>query len=187
MPRISVIGTSGSGKTTLARALARLHNIPHIELDALHWGPDWTGAQKEEFRRKVSAAISADSWVSCGNYGAVRDLVMARADTFVFLDYPMTVVFTRVLRRTLRRWWSKEELWNGNRERLFTQFFSRESLLLWVIYTWRMHRRDYPKRMRQQAALGKRVIRFRTPKQTDLWITRQQSLLSDVGKHHFSI
>jgi adenylate kinase family enzyme len=132
---------------------------------------------REEFRRRVGAAVAADAWVACGNYGAVRDLVMARADTFVFLDYPMTVVFTRSLCRTLRRCWTKEELWNGNRERFLGQFFSSDSLLLWVIRSWRMHRRDYPKRMRQQAALGKRVIRFATPEQTDRWMKQQQSLI----------
>jgi adenylate kinase family enzyme len=158
-----------------------LHEIPHIELDALHWGPNWTSAQRDDFRNKVAAAVAGESWTACGNYGAVRDLVMARADTLVFLDYPMTVVFTRVFRRTLRRWWSNEELWNGNRERLFIQFFSRESLLLWVINTWRMHRRDYPKRMRQQAALGKRVLRFRTPKQTQQWLDRRRPCHRQTG------
>src|ERR1019366_5741404 len=76
MPRISVIGTSGSGKTTLARAIAEHLNIPHIELDALHWGPNWTSAQRDDFRNRVAAAIAAPAWVSCGNYRAVRDLVM---------------------------------------------------------------------------------------------------------------
>ncbi len=41
MRRIVVIGTSGSGKTTLARELAGRLNVPHIELDALHWKPNW--------------------------------------------------------------------------------------------------------------------------------------------------
>jgi adenylate kinase family enzyme len=48
-----VIGTSGSGKTTLARALAALFGCPHVELDALHWEPDWTPAAPEVFRARV--------------------------------------------------------------------------------------------------------------------------------------
>ena len=170
MPRISVIGTSGCGKTTLARQLSQRLNIPHIELDALHWDPEWTPAKTDEFRRRVSAAIAGESWTACGNYGAVRDLVMARADTLIFLDYSMTVVFTRVVRRTVRRCLKREELWNGNRERFFTQLFTADSLFLWVITSWRIHRRDYPKMLRRQHQLGKRILRFRSPEQTRRWL-----------------
>jgi adenylate kinase family enzyme len=42
MRRIHVVGTSGSGKTTLARQIAERLDIPHVELDALHWEPHWT-------------------------------------------------------------------------------------------------------------------------------------------------
>ena len=38
--RISIVGTSGSGKTTLARQVAQQLQIPHIELDELHWEPN---------------------------------------------------------------------------------------------------------------------------------------------------
>ena len=30
-----------SGKTSLARRLAAELNVPHVELDALHHGPNW--------------------------------------------------------------------------------------------------------------------------------------------------
>lgn len=36
--RVLVVGSSGSGKTTTARLIAGEPGIPHIELDALHWG-----------------------------------------------------------------------------------------------------------------------------------------------------
>ena len=42
---ILVMGVSGSGKTTYARKLASQLNVPHIELDTLYWGPDWTPAE----------------------------------------------------------------------------------------------------------------------------------------------
>ena len=170
MLRISVIGTSGSGKTTLANELSRRLRIPHVELDALHWGANWTGAAREVFRERVTAAIAGDAWTACGNYGAVRDLVMARADTIIWLDYSMTLTMQRVVRRTVARCVTGQELWAGNRERLFTQLFSKDSLFLWVINSWRRHRRDYPKMLRHQRQLGKRVLRFHSPAQTQAWI-----------------
>lgn len=103
MRRIVVIGTSGSGKTTLAKAIAARLAIPHLELDNLYWQPDWQETPIAEFRERVTAAIQADRWVIDGNYSKVRDLVWARADTIVWLDYPKRVVMWRVITRTLRR------------------------------------------------------------------------------------
>ena len=39
-PRILVVGTSGAGKSRLAGQLAAALGVPHVELDALYWGPD---------------------------------------------------------------------------------------------------------------------------------------------------
>jgi adenylate kinase family enzyme len=38
--RIAITGPSGSGKTTLAAAIARTHGLRHVEIDALHHGPN---------------------------------------------------------------------------------------------------------------------------------------------------
>ena len=53
MQRIVVVGTCGSGKTTLAAELAKRIEAPHVELDALHWGPHWTPVETEIFRRNT--------------------------------------------------------------------------------------------------------------------------------------
>jgi ATPase family associated with various cellular activities (AAA) len=63
--RIIVVGTSGAGKTTMAKSIASMLNLPCIELDRLHWGPNWeamTETNPDEFVRRVSAAISARAW-----------------------------------------------------------------------------------------------------------------------------
>ena len=178
MRRVVVLGTAGSGKTTLARELARRMGVPHVELDALHWGPNWTGAPREEFRRRVSAAIAPQRWTLDGNYAAVRDLTLARADTIVWLDYPMSVVFTRCLRRTLARGLRGELLWADNRESLWLSFCSSESILLWVIQTWRKHRRDYPRLLRRGACRHARVVRLRSQAETDRWLAELEGRAS---------
>src|SRR5689334_15179473 len=112
MRRIVVLGTSGSGKTTLAKELSTSLNIPHIELDAMHWQPNWVSRPRAEMRAMLDSLTARDAWTVDGNYLKVRDVVWPRADTIIWLDYSMTTVFTRCFRRTIGRWWSGEELWS---------------------------------------------------------------------------
>jgi adenylate kinase family enzyme len=172
MRRVVVIGTSGSGKTTMARKLARRLDVPHIELDAVHWKPGWVSTPAAEMLPIVDRLTSGAAWTCDGNYSKVRELIWSRADTIIWLDYPMSTVFTRVLRRSVMRWWRQEELWNGNRERLRDNLFCRYSLLLWVINTWRQLRREYSKLLRRQRAEGKNVVRLRTPDHAARWLER---------------
>ena len=118
MRRVNVVGTSSSGKSTLAIALAERLSVPYIELDALHWEPNWAEAPSEVMRERVRSAIGGETWVVDGNYSAVRDLVWARADTVVWLDLPLPTILARYATRTVRRLTTRQELWSGNRERL---------------------------------------------------------------------
>ena len=92
---------SGSGKTTLGRALADRIGVPFYELDALNHGPAWTEASADELRARVAPLVAADAWVIDGGYrGKLGDLVLARADTVVWLDLPRRVWLPRLLLRT---------------------------------------------------------------------------------------
>jgi adenylate kinase family enzyme len=169
--RIVVVGTSGSGKTTLAREIARRLSLPHVELDAVHWGPNWTEPPVALFRQKTDEALRGDRWVADGNYGKVRDLVWGRAELLVWLDYALPLVMGRLLRRTLRRGFTQEELWNGNRERL-RDMFTRESLLLWALQSHTRHRRVYPTRFQAPEYRHLEVVRLRSPRAAEEWLAR---------------
>ncbi|MCB9453132.1 MAG: adenylate kinase [Anaerolineaceae bacterium] len=169
--RIVVVGTSGSGKTTLAGQLAALQGCPHIEMDAIHWQPNWTATPHDEFRVRLAAVLVGDSWVVDGNYGKGRSALWSQADTLVWLDYPLWLVLWRLFRRTVRRVVTQEELWSGNRENL-RGVFSRDSIFLWAIQTHPRRRREYsdlPYRP-EYAHLVK--IRLRSPRQTNGWLAR---------------
>ncbi len=168
--RIAVVGTSGSGKTTLARALAQRLGVSHVEMDALHWEPNWTDAPLTVFRARVAHALRGESWVIDGNYSKVRDLVWMRADTIVWLDYPLPLVLWRLVRRTFWRAIRREELWGGNRERLATAFLSRDSILLWAITSQPRHRRDYPALFQKPEYAHLVVVRLHSPRQTAAWL-----------------
>ena len=182
MRRVSVVGGTGSGKTTFARELARILDVPFTELDAIVWQPDWKMLEPAEFRARVAERIEAPAWVVDGNYGGagVRDLVWARADTIIWLDFPLLVMLGRLWRRTIPRIRSGRELWpgTGNRETVRGTFFSRDSLFLWAVTTHRKRRVGYTKMLAALAARGVHVIRFRRPADADRWLEAQRTTAS---------
>ena len=144
MRRVVVFGTTGSGKSWLAERLARRHGLRVIELDSLFWGRDWQPAPLELFRHRVERETRDGDWIVVGNYGQVRDLVWRSADTLVWLDLPFALVMGRLLRRTMSRVLSRQELWGtGNRETFRNAFLSRHSILLWAIKTHRRNRQRF--------------------------------------------
>lgn len=157
--RVSVVGTSGSGKSTLARELAEILGVPHLELDAVHHQPGWAPLPMDEFRRIIAARAAAGGWVIDGNYGRVRDLVWARADTVVWLDLPKRTVMRQVVWRTLRRVALRRELWNGNRERWrnFLTWNPEQSVISWA---WHKHAPDHAKYAAAAASPASAHLRF---------------------------
>lgn len=169
--RIAVVGTSGSGKTTLAREVSKKLEIPHFELDALYWESNWGEPPADVFRQRVSDTLMGNCWIIDGNYGQVRDIVWGRADTLVFLDYPFSLVWRRLWRRTVRRAFQQEELWNGNRETIRQSFFSRESILLWMLQTYFHRRKRYPQLLQQPEYGHLEVVHLQSQSQTGTWIS----------------
>jgi adenylate kinase family enzyme len=168
--RVSVVGSSGSGKTTFAIRLAARLGVPHIELDAVYWGPSWSQLDVETFRARVREATAGEAWVCDGNYSAVRPIVLERADTVVWLDLPLRTCLRRMLRRAADRIRSGEELWGGNRESWREVFFGREALFWWLITQHRRKRRDYAARFAAPEARHLRVLRFTTSAAAEAWL-----------------
>src|SRR4051812_47301605 len=141
--RIVVYGATGSGKTTLSRRLGSILGLPVIELDAIRHDGDWDATDWDEMRARLEALVAryTDGWVAEGNYSRVRDVTLSRADTLISLDLPWRTSFWRLLKRTLRRSWTKEPVYaaHGPRES-WRNTFSRRSILLWSI-TNHQHRK----------------------------------------------
>jgi hypothetical protein len=169
MRRVVVVGTSGTGKTTVASRIAATLGAPHVELDSLHWEPGWTEAPVDVFRSRTTEATSGESWVADGNYSVVRDILWDRADTIVWLDYPLWVAFWRTLRRTVRRILTREELWNGNREGL-SALVGPDSMPLWVLKTYWRRRRQYPELFATPEYSRLTVVRHRSTGETERWL-----------------
>lgn len=170
MRRVMVRGTTGSGKSTLARALAQRLNAEYVEMDAIHHLPHWSERPREETQAIVNEIAARDAWVFDGNYRHALDTHMDKADCVVWLDYAFPIVFGRLLARTVKRGWKKEELWHGNRESLKTAFFSRESILLWSVRTHWSNRRRCKEAVRAFQGKDTKVVRLTSPLQTELWL-----------------
>lgn len=76
----------------------------------------------------------------------------------------------QLLWRTLRHSIRQEELWSGNRESLGRAFFSRESILLWALQTYRRRRREYPILLGRPEYAHLAIVHLRSPRQTHEWI-----------------
>ena len=121
--------------------------MPHIELDALHHGPNWAQPTADEFCATVRAAMDAapHGWVIDGSYdGKLRGLVTEAADTVAWLDIALPIILGRLWRRTSYRIRHKVELWNGNRESWTNAVWGWESLFVWAIRSYFRHRREWP-------------------------------------------
>jgi adenylate kinase family enzyme len=171
MKRVVVIGTSCSGKTTFASQLANKLAIAHTELDVLHWLPDWEMQPLEESRSLVAEVAVQDRWVIDGNYGKVRDIVWSRATHLVWLNYPFRTIFSGAISRTLRRVVTREELFAGNRESLSRALFNTESIIWWVLRTYKRRRREYPQLFQMPQNTHLEIIELKNQIEADRFIT----------------
>jgi adenylate kinase family enzyme len=172
--RISVVGNSGSGKTTLARSLAAHLGVPHLELDAVAQQPNWTMLDDAEFRRRVGHFIAGPRWVTDGNYtkAGVLDLIWSRAETVIWLDLPRPLVMSRVIRRSLRRLVTREELWNGNREQLPNLLSSdpNRNVILWAWSNYPHVRQKYERRRQDPVWAHLEFIRLGSRAEVRDWL-----------------
>jgi adenylate kinase family enzyme len=172
--RIAVVGAVGCGKTTFARALAKRFDLVHFELDSFKYASGWTEIPDAIFRDRIVELAESDRWVIDGNYLIVRDIVWTRADLVVWLDYSFAVVMGRLLRRTVRRLWTEEELAGGNRESL-GRLLSRRSILLWALRSYRLRSRRLEEWLADPRYSHLQVVRLQSPAAERSWLNAAPS------------
>ncbi|MFJ3969095.1 hypothetical protein ACIPYR_13155 [Streptomyces parvus] len=157
--KVWIVGGPGCGKSTLAGLLAE-PGAPPVRLDALFWGPGWTPVPEERFLAEIQKALEAQRWVVDGQFPAAVAAYAHTADCVVWVDPPLRVSWPRLLRRTLRRWISREELWGGTRETLWTVVGPRS--ILWYALKVRAEQRQANLDLfARLSETGVRLIRFR--------------------------
>ena len=82
----------------------------------------------DEQRRRIERICRGDAWILDSIYSTWLDLVLARAQVIVALDYPRWLSYGRLLRRTAARMITREPVCNGNVE-LLRNVLARDSIL----------------------------------------------------------
>ncbi len=102
MQRVMICGQPGSGKSTLARIMGDRLGLPVYHMDQIHWTPGWVERPKAEKTPLVLDIIGQDAWIFEGGHSTTYPDRVARADTFIWLDLPVSLRFFRVVWRTIR-------------------------------------------------------------------------------------
>ncbi len=169
--RVAVVGAVGCGKTTLAQDLARRIGAPHVELDALRYRPDWRRVPAEVFWERVYGHAGTDRWVIDGNDDSVQDITWLRAQTLVWIDFPVRVALWRLLRRTLVRLVRGETFANENREQL-GRLLGGKSILMWTVRSHGPRRRHYERLIARPRYSHLEVARLRSASALRSWLER---------------
>jgi len=161
--RIALVGPVASGKSTLSAAISAHTGLPHVDLDELFWGPDWTPLDTLVFHKGVRERLAGPAWIADGNYGGeVAELLLARTQLVLWLDLPLRTCLPRLVNRSLRRAATGEELFAGNRE-TFRHLIAPDSILRWGPLHHHRHRRRWTARLHLDHTAGLTVVRLDRP------------------------
>jgi len=166
--KIVVAGGSGAGKTTLCREISARLGVPHVEIDSLYHGPEWT--PRPEFAADVDRITAGPEWAIEYTYRSVKPLLVDRMDLMVWLDHPRRTVIRRVVSRTVSRRLRRTELWNGNREAaLWTILTDHDHIVRW---SWRVYGRYRAEIPALATADGGQltIVRLVGQRQVDAWL-----------------
>ena len=140
-------------------------------MDALFHGRGWV--KRPEYEADVAAFTAQERWItdSDGYHTYVGELVLERADTFVWLDYSRWRCEWRVLRRSIARGVMRRELWNGNRESLLRLVRDPDHPVRW---SW-VHHAERRERSAHVVADPRFAhltsIRLATPRRARTWLS----------------
>jgi adenylate kinase family enzyme len=175
MERVLVIGSPGAGKSTLAAEIARLSGLPLVHLDKEYWRAGWIEPDRREWAAHVQSIAARERWVMDGNYGGTLVPRLARADTVVWLDFPVWLCLWRIVRRALRyRGRVRPDMAEGCPEQMGWEFFS---------YTARFPRDGRRRIVEKLPAFRGSIVRLGGPREVRSWLIRvtEQALTPGQG------
>ena len=86
------------------------------------------------------------------------------------------IIFYRLLQRTLTRIFTGKELWAGNKETFWRQFFTPNSVIWWGLSNFLPKRRYYSIDSSNPEYSHIKFVRLRSRKEIEEFVTQLQSL-----------
>ncbi len=162
MQRVLVIGPCGAGKSTLASELGQRLGLPLFHMDQLNWKPGWIESGKAEISTKLRNIVNTDRWLIDGTYGGTLAQRLERADTVIYLDFPITLCVRRLL---LRIW-----MYRGRNRPDMTENCPERFDLGFLIYLIRWN--SGPRIRMEGHLIGQeaKIIRLRNPAELQRWM-----------------
>ena len=167
MRRVLVIGNTGAGKTTAGRILAAKLQVPFHEVDELAFRPGWQA--NPIYPGVVLRLAEGPAWVlDTWGDSRIRTELWRRADTVIWLDYPLTVIVPRLFRRSAERTIKREKIFNGNLES-YAEWLSRDHPLRSAVRGQRSRRAETIRLIALNPHLV--AVRLSSPAFTDRWLS----------------
>jgi len=94
-----IIGQPGSGKSALARRLGAKLYLPVVHIDCIHWQSGWIERSAQEKGKLCSDVHARSQWIFEGNHSNTWPERLERANTLIWLDFPLLLRSFRILKR----------------------------------------------------------------------------------------
>jgi len=167
MRRVLVAGNTGAGKTTTGRILAERFGVPFHEIDQLAFRPGWQA--NPIYPGVVLRLAEEPAWVmDTWGDSRIRTELWKRADTVIWLDYPLSVIVPRLFRRSAERTIKRAKIFNGNIES-YAEWLSRDHPLRSAVRDQRPRRAEMIRLIATNPHLV--AVRLSSPAFTDRWLT----------------
>jgi adenylate kinase family enzyme len=167
MQRVLVAGNTGAGKTTTGRILAGKLGVPFHEVDELAFRPGWRA--NPAYPDLVTRLAEEPAWVlDTWGESRIRAGLWQRADTVIWLDYPLSVIVPRLFRRSAARTIKREKIFNGNVES-YAGWLSRDHPLRSAVRDQKSRRAEMIRLIATNPHLV--AVRLSSPAFTERWLT----------------
>jgi len=167
MQRVMIIGPCGAGKSTVSHQLADKLGVPLVHMDQLNWQPGWVDAGNHRLGGLLAVEVAKERWLIEGNYGSTLPMRLDRADTVVYLDYPLPLCLWRLMKRIITSYGrTRPDMAEGCPERFDAKF------LLYVM-GWNRG----PRQRTEQSLRGHehKVVRLKSPRSLAEWLATVNS------------
>ena len=139
---------------------------------------EWTRSDPDTFSKEVNNFAERDNWIIDGNYSSVSEVISTKADTLIFLNYPLAIVFWRLIRRSLNRYLTQEVLWNGNKETWRALFSVKQSqnVILWMVPRHRSRRKMYLSLKYREKFPQMSIVSLKSPREAKKFLSNLKVL-----------